>query len=233
MLRYDTVSFLKDTAISGKKAEGGFTIITLSGKEFHAKKLIFASGIRDTMPDIKGFAACWGISVVHCPYCHGYEFRGKNTAILANGARGFHLASMVNNLTEKLTLLTNTRADFTDDQTIKLKHRNIPIIETPVTEIEHKNGLVTNVIFSDGISRSFDVLYAALPFTQHADIPASLGCELTDVGYIKVTPLQETSLSGVYACGDNSNMMRSVALAVSSGNVAGAAINAKLVEENF
>ncbi|MDO6435697.1 NAD(P)/FAD-dependent oxidoreductase [Flavitalea sp. BT771] len=224
---------MKDTAIGGKKVEDGFTITTLSGKEFHAKKLIFATGIKDTMPDIKGFAECWGISVVHCPYCHGYEFRGKNTAILANGARGVHLASMVNNLTDKLTLLTNTRADFTEDQTIKLKHLNIPIIETAVTEIEHKNGSVTSVIFSDGISRSFDVLYAALPFTQHSGIPASLGCERTDVGYIKVTPLQETSLDGVYACGDNSNMMRSVALAVSSGNVAGAVINGKLVEENF
>lgn len=231
VLKYDTLSFLEDTAISGKKLEDRFSIVTRSGKEFHAKKLIFATGIEDIMPQIKGFAECWGISVVHCPYCHGYEFRGKNTGIIANGARGAHLVSLVNNLTDKLTLLTNSKPDFTADQAINIEQRNIPIIETTITAIEHKNGSVEKIIFSDGTSTSFDVLYAAIPFTQHSDILASMGCELTEHGYIKVSPFQETSIAGVYACGDNSNMMRSVALAVSSGSVAGAVVNGKLTEE--
>jgi thioredoxin reductase len=233
VLKYDTVSLLNDTAISGKKVEDSFIISTQSGKEFHAKKIIFASGIKDTMSEIKGFAECWGISVVHCPYCHGYEFRGKNTGILANGARAFHLAAMVNNLTDKLTIFTNGKADFTEEQTIKIRQHNIAIIEATITEVEHKNGLIKSVIFSDGTSRPFDALYAALPFTQHSDIPASLGCELTEHGHIKVSSFQETNINGVFACGDNSNMMRSVALAVSTGNVAGAVVNGKLVEEKF
>jgi len=233
VLKYDTVSFLHGTAISGKKNEGGFTIHIQSGEEFHATKLIFATGINDTMPDIKGFAACWGISVIHCPYCHGYEFRNKNTGILANGARGFHLASMVDNLTGKLTVLTNSKADFTEEQTIKIKKHNIEIIETTITAIEHEKGKVRNVVFADGSTKSFDALYASLPFTQHSNIPASLGCEINEQGYIKVSPFQETNISGVYACGDNSNMMRSLANAVYAGNLTGAAVNGKLVEETF
>ncbi len=233
VLKYDTVSFLNDTAISSKKNEGTFAILTQSGKAFHAKKLIFATGIKDTMPGIKGFSACWGISVVHCPYCHGYEIRNKNTGILADGARGFHLASMVNNLTDKLTILTNSKADFTEEQTIKIKKHNIEIIETTITAMEHENGKVKNVVFSDGSKKSFDALYASLPFTQHADIPASLGCEFNEHGYIKVSPFQETNISGVFACGDNSNMMRSVANAVYTGNLTGAVVNGKLVEETF
>ena len=233
VLKYNTVSFLNDTAISGRKVEDSFKIITQSGKELHAKKIIFATGIKDTMPEIKGFAECWGISVIHCPYCHGYEFRSKITGILANSARAFHLASIVNNLTDKLTIFTNGKEDFTEEQTIKIKQHNVAIIETTITEIEHKNGLIKNVIFSDGTSRPLDALYAALPFTQHSNIPASLGCELTEHGHIKVGIFQETSINGVYACGDNSNMMRSVALAVSTGNVAGAVVNGKLVEEKF
>ena len=43
--------------------------------EYISKKLIFATGIKDIMPDIKGFAECWGTSVIHCPYCHGYEVK--------------------------------------------------------------------------------------------------------------------------------------------------------------
>lgn len=185
------------------------------------------------MPDIKGFKESWGISVVHCPYCHGYEFRNKSTGIIANGARGFHLASMVHNLTGNLTLITNSTADFTDEQNVKLKRNAVEVIETAITEIKHQSGIVSAVLFADGTQRPFDVLYAALPFTQHSDIPASLGCEFTEHGHIKVNPFQETTISGVFACGDNSSMMRSVANAVYAGNLTGAVVNGRLTEETF
>lgn len=233
VLKYNSVKFLNDVAVSAKRNEWGFALTTQKGVVVEAKKLVFATGIKDTMPNIKGFAECWGISVVHCPYCHGYEFRNKSTGIIADGARGFHLASMVNNLTKNLTLLMNSKADFTEEQLVKLKKNEVEIIETTVTEIKHKNGFVSNVLFSDGTQRPFDALYAALPFTQHSDIPASLGCELTEIGYIKVSPFQETTISGVFACGDNSSMMRSVANAVYAGNLTGAVVNGRLVEENF
>jgi len=233
VLKYDTVSFLEDTAISGEKVKDVFTIFTQSGKEFHAKKLIFAAGIKDTMPDIKGFAECWGISVIHCPYCHGYEFKHQTTGIFANGARGFHLASLVHNLTDKLTVLTNGKADFSEEQLDKFKKHHIQIIETTIAEVEHENGKITHVILSDGSKKSFDALYAAVPFTQHSLIPASLGCELTELGLIKVGTMQETNIEGVFACGDNSSMMRSVANAVYTGNFTGAVVNAKLVEAIF
>ena len=233
VLKYHTVSFLEDIAIGAEKVDEGFKILTQSGIEFHAKKLIFATGIKDTMPDIKGFTECWGISVIHCPYCHGYEFKDKATGILANGARGFHLASMVSNLTDQVTLLTNGKPDFKDEQILKLKQHDIQILETAITAIEHQDGFIRQIIFADGTSRSFKALYAALPFTQHSNLPVSLGCELTEHGYIKVGSFQETNINGIYACGDNTNMMRSVALAVSTGSVAGAVVNGKLVEENF
>src|SRR5690606_8835782 len=120
VLKYDTISFVNDAALSGKKTEKGFIITTKSGKDFRAEKIILASGIRDIMPDIKGFAECWGISVVHCPYCHGYEIAGKNTAIFADADKAFHLAPLVNNLTGKLTIITNGGAGFNEEQTRKL-----------------------------------------------------------------------------------------------------------------
>jgi len=231
--KYRTVNFINDLAITGKKNDVGFEITTQTGGKYQAKKLIFATGIKDTMPDIAGFAACWGISIIHCPYCHGYEFRHKITGILADSAKGFHLAGMVNNLTDKLTLFTNGTAGFTEEQMIKIKNQQIEIIESTVAAIEHEKGQIKNIIFDDGSKKSLEGLYAALPFTQHSSIPESLGCELTEHGYIKVSPFQETTVSGIFACGDNSNMMRSVANAVHTGNLTGALINGKLVEENF
>lgn len=233
VLKYDTVTILDGLAIGGAKIENGFSITTEQGDVFYGKKLVFATGIKDTIPVIKGFAECWGISVVHCPYCHGYEIRGKKTGIMANGQRAFHLASLVNNLTDDLTILTVGKAEFSVEQLDKLQKHNISIIEAEISEIEHENGYVKNVIFKDGKKQRFDAVYAALPFTQHSAIPAALGCEMTEHGYLKIDAFQKSSIQGVFACGDCSNMVRSVATAVYSGNLAGAMVNMSLTEEKF
>ena len=233
VLVYPTVNWLEDTAVKGEKKPNGFLITTTSGHSFTSKKLIVATGIKDLLPDIKGFAECWGISVVHCPYCHGYEIRNKKTGILANGEKALHLASLVNNLIEDLTILTSGQADFSPEQQAKLEKHNIKLLEPEVVEIEHDQGVLQNVLFKDGSRASFDAIYAPVPFEQHTDIPASLGCELTEHDHIAIDHLQRTSIQGVYACGDNSSGMRSVANAVSSGNLTGGMVNKDLTEEEF
>lgn len=233
VLQYDTVSFLSGIALSGKKTENGFSITTDAQETFSAQKLIFATGIKDSMPDIKGFSACWGISVIHCPYCHGYEFSGQKTGIFANGDRAFHIASLVNNLTSDITMMPSGPATFTEEQKEKLHRHNINIEETGVVEIIHENGQLKSVLYTDGRQQDLKALYAALPFEQHSGIPASLGCAITEAGYIQVDAFQKTTIEGVYACGDNAAMMRSVAHAVYAGNLAGAMVNRELVEDSF
>lgn len=231
--KYETVKFYEGLATTGTKTATGFEITTGANHRFTAKKLILATGIKDIMPDINGFAACWGISIIHCPYCHGYEYRQQNTGILANGAKALHLASLVNNLTESITILTNGSADFNAEQMDKLNKRHIKIIETKISGFKNNKGHIQNVVFDDLTKMPFDVVYAAIPFQQHSEIPVALGCELTEHGYLKVDPLQKTMTPGVFACGDNTNMMRSVANAVYSGNLTGAAVNAELTNEQF
>ena len=233
VLNYDTLEWIDDLAVSGSKTEDGFTITTQKGDEFSSKKLLFASGIKDIMPEIPGFAACWGVSVVHCPYCHGYEFRNQDTAILANGPKALHLASLVNNLTKKLSILTVGKANFSEAERVKLDHNQIEIIEEEVAAIEHENGRLKRLNFKNGTNKEIDVLYAALPFVQSSHIPTALGCELTETGFIKVSEMQATSVAGVYACGDNSGMLRSIANAVYSGNLAGAILNKALIDDLF
>lgn len=233
VMSYPTISFLEDLATKGNQIKSGFRITTRSGKTFEATRLIFATGIKDHLPDIKGFDACWGVSIVHCPYCHGYELRNKKTAIMANGERGFHLASLVKNLTNDITILTSGKADYTADQLAKLKANKITIRDNQITEFKHTNGQVEKVVFSDGSEEVFDGIYAAVPFTQHSDLPESLGCELTDGGYIQVDGLQQTTRKGIYACGDNSSPLRAIANSVSAGNFTGAVVNRDLSEQEF
>lgn len=233
VLRYETVTFHEGLAVQGKRNEDSYTVITQKGEAFTAKKLIFATGIKDLLPGIKGLSDCWGVSVIHCPYCHGYEFRNRTTGILANGEKAFHIASLVNNLTDNISILTSGKADFTVDQLERLRKHRIRIIETEVCEIVHEKSYLRQVVFKDGSIDTFEAVYAAVPFRQHSDIPAALGCELTEAGYIKVDAFQRTTVDGVYACGDNAAMMRTVASAVYTGNLAGAMVNKELTEERF
>ncbi|WP_340156814.1 NAD(P)/FAD-dependent oxidoreductase [uncultured Maribacter sp.] len=233
VLNYDTVEFIEDFALRAKKTESGFNITTLSGKVFNAHKLIFSSGIKDIMPDIPGFSDCWGISIIHCPYCHGFENKGKKTAIYASIPRALHLAPLIKNLTGNLTLIIKNMTDLKEDEIQILKNNQVKFIAADITSIEHDLGNLKSIGFSNGEKHSFEALYAALPFEQHSQIPQELGCTFTDDGYIDVTPFQETSIKGVYACGDNSNMFRSVANAVNTGNFSGAKVNADLANGQF
>lgn len=232
VLKYDTVSFYEGLAATGKKVKNGFELETKSGDKFTAKKLIFASGLKDIMPDIKGFAECWGISVIHCPYCHGYEVKNEKTAILANGDVAFHYAQLIFNWTKKLSVFTNGKSTLTEEQTVQIVKNGIEIIETPVDYIDHTEGYVRQVVFNDGSTSSATAIYARPDFIQQTDIPEKLGCKLTDSGLLEVDAMQKTSIDGVYACGDNSGM-RAVSHAVASGTTAGASLNNAMTTEEF
>lgn len=231
--KYDSVRLLNDSAISAIIDNTGFTIDTATGETFTGRKLIFATGIKDIMPAIPGFAECWGISLIHCPYCHGYEVRKQATGILGNGDYGYDFSTLISNWTNDLTLYTNGRSALTTAQTAKLREHNIGIVEDEVEALEHKNGWLRQINFKNGRSARLMALYTRTPFLQHCPIPVSLGCALTEEGYIQVDAAQKTTVQGVFASGDSVTRMRTVANAVSMGTTAGMMVNKELIDEDF
>lgn len=231
--QYNTVKFHDDTVIKTAKTSDGFEVQTASGRKFNAKKLIIAAGVKDMQPDIPGFSECWGISVLHCPYCHGYEVRNETTGILANGDIAFEFSKMILNWTKDLTLFTNGRSSLTEEQEQQLKQHNVKINEGEMGEIQHEEGQIQQIVFKNGATIPLKALYAKIPVVQSLDVSEDLGCELTEHGLIKINEHQKTTVHGVFACGDSTTMMRSVANAVAQGNLAGAIVNKELVDEEF
>lgn len=231
--QYSNVSFYNGLATSGSKIEDGFEITTNSGEKFHASKLIFATGIKDIMPNIEGFAESWGISAIHCPYCHGYEVRDTKTGILGNGDFAYELSKMISNWAKDLTIYTNGKSTLTTEQVQKLLSHNIKIVEKEIKKLNHIEGQIQNIVFNDNTVLPLTALYSPRPFVQHCSIPESLGCTLTEEGFIKVNSLQETSVEGIYAAGDNTTRMRTVANAVAMGTTAGMSASKKLIHEQF
>ncbi|WP_431610984.1 NAD(P)/FAD-dependent oxidoreductase [Chryseobacterium sp. 'Rf worker isolate 10'] len=231
--KYDTIQFYNGMVVKTKKTTEGFEVETSSNEMFYAKKLIIASGVKDMMPEIPGFAECWGISVIHCPYCHGYEVKNEITGILSNGDMGYEFSKLIFNLTKNLTLFTNGKASLSKEQIEKLNQNKIILNEDEIKEIKHENGVIQKLVFKNDEEVSLQALYAKIPFEQNINVSADLGCELTEQGFIKVDMMQKTNIPGVFACGDNVTMMRSVANAVAQGNFAGAVVNKELADEEF
>lgn len=231
--KYQTVNFYPGLAVSGVKTKLGFEIRTQAGDTFRAKKLVFGTGVKDLMPDFPGFKECWGISIIHCPYCHGYEVQNEITGILGNGDAGFNTAREIYHWTKSLTLFTNGKSSLTKSQTVELKKHQIDIVETEINSFIHKQGQLDKILFKGGAQAKMRVLYARPPYEQHCTIPETLGCELTEQGHLKVDMFQKTSVRGVFACGDNSTPLRSVSNAVAMGTTAGAMVNKEIIEEDF
>jgi thioredoxin reductase len=230
---YDTVRIIADKAITAMESQGGFKIKTQSGSEFSSRKLLLATGIKDLLPEIEGYKECWGISALHCPYCHGYEVRGKQTGILGNGDSGVEFASLIRNWTNDLTILTNGPSTFTAEQKQKLEQHGIRVKEKVISRIVHDKGYMKEVLFNDDSRIPLSALYARNPFIQSTDIAAKLGCAITEDGFIQVDMFQKTSRPDVFAAGDNTTRFRTVAGAVAMGTAAGAMINKEMCDEDF
>lgn len=230
---YRTIKFYNGLATSAIKTQNGFEITTQKNDKFKTKKLIFATGVKDIMPNIRGFAECWGISVIHCPYCHGYEVRKEKTGILANGDFAFHYAQLISNWTKDLTIFTNGKSTLSQEQIDKITRNNIPIVEKKIASFEHNKGNIRAIVFADNSTFQLKAIYAKTNVEQHCKIPEALGCELTEQGLLKVDMFQKTTVENIFACGDNASPFRSISYAVATGNIAGAALNNGMTEEEF
>lgn len=230
---YPTVKFFNGRATTANKTATGFQVGTATGDMFTAKKLVFATGIKDLLPAIDGLAECWGISAIHCPYCHGYEVRNEKTGILGNGEMGYDFTRLIANWTKDLTLFTNGPSTLTEVQQQKLKERQVVVIEKVIDRLVHHQGQLDHLVFKDGTRYSLAAIYTPSPFEQHCKLPEQLGCLLTEDGYIQTGPGYETSIEGVYAVGDNASRMRTVANAVAMGNAAGIGLSKKMILEEF
>jgi len=229
VLAYPTVRLHEATAMDMRIMADGFEIETDAGIVWSGRKVIIATGIIDELPVIPGMQECWGKSVLHCPYCHGYEVRGKRTAMIGQGDAGIEMAIIVSHWAPGLTMLTNAWDGLTDANMQRLAAAGIRVDPGRIVEIVHENGFVRSIRLSNGATLDVDVVYAKVPFSHHSDLAARVGCDLTRDGYIALDALGRTTVPGVYAAGDCASRIRTVANAVGSGTAVGMQVNKDLV----
>ncbi|WP_231459069.1 MULTISPECIES: NAD(P)/FAD-dependent oxidoreductase [unclassified Pedobacter] len=233
VLKYPTIKFIDGEVASARAVELGFEVVLSSGNKFSSRKILLASGLKDIMPDIIGFKECWGISVIHCPYCHGYEVKDEKVGLLLNGDMAFDMAKMVNHWNKEVAILTNGPSNLSKEQTARLKSKSINIIETELFEIAHKDGYLSRIIFDNGESIELAAVYAKPKMVQHNNLYIDLNCEINENNLLVVDAFQKTTSKGVYAAGDCATLFRALSAAIAAGTMAGAMMNKELIWEDF
>ena len=232
VMAYPTVEFLEDEVTAIKGDNHNYEVLLKAGNVTLTKKLLFCNRRKRSDAPNPWFCRMLGISVIHCPYCHGYEFKNRQTGILMNGDMAFEMGRLINNWTDKLTIFTNGKSSISSDLQEQLAVLKIDTVEKSINKVAHSKGQLSHVIFADGSTCMLDALYAKPAFEQHCKIPLELGCAIDDMGYLRVDDFQQTTLPGIYAAGDNTTMYRAVSSAVASGTKAGSFINHALIGEH-
>jgi thioredoxin reductase len=215
------------------EALDGTLRVASSGGVHLTRTVLLATGMLDEVPDIRGFAEVWGTTAHTCPYCDGFEHRDERLAILADGARGEHLAILLRQWSDDVVLLSNGPHFLDPDQLARLRAMRIPIIETPVVALDSDDGgRLRRVRLNDGETLDRDALFFYVGWQLRNDVARGLGCRLHDDGSIAVDSSQATTVDRVYAAGNCADPRALVPTAAGSGASAAVAINARLSMED-
>ncbi len=228
---YPTFKLVEDSAIDVSPTQDAFTVVTEKSDQFIARKVILATGITDKLPDIPGLKEHWGKSVVHCPYCHGYELKDRALGVLATSELSFHQAALVPDW-GVTTLFTQGR--FKPDREVlqHLQSRGVTIEDTAVIRVFGDGVNLEYVELADKRRLAIEGLYIGPEVISTAPFISKLNLETleTPIGKIaKVDEFKESSLKGVFVAGDLSNPMQSGTFAIASGTMAGIAAHRSLV----
>ncbi|MGX1099769.1 NAD(P)/FAD-dependent oxidoreductase [Amorphus sp. MBR-141] len=206
--------------------EGGFVVEMDNGETARAGRLVLATGVTDILPDVPGLAARWGESVIHCPFCHGYEFGGGPLGVLASKPVSLMQARIIPQW-GPTTLFVNGAVEIGAEDRADLLARGVSLEETQVAALEGKGQTVEAVRLVDGRAIQVVGLYVAPELGMTSGLATDLGCatDETPLGrFVTVGEDRQTSVPGVYAVGDMARMQHAVTLAVADGFIAATSI---------
>jgi thioredoxin reductase len=223
LLTYPTAMLIQAVARFARKTHEGFEVEIGSGERLQAKRLILATGVKDHLPEVRGLRERWGVTVLHCPYCHGYEVAGTRLGVLATSTAAVKQALLVSDW-GKVILLTNGAIQIDNDAAAKLQKRDVSIETVPVEALVGDAPERVAISLQDGRSIQLDALYTTTRISMASPLAEQLGCgfehELAGP-FIRTDAFKETSVRGVYAAGDAARPTHNSTWASADGVTAG------------
>lgn len=219
-------------------SDGSFEVGLEDGNTVGARKILLAAGVHDELPERPGFRELWGRGVYHCPYCHGWEVRGRPLAVLNQTEQAAEYAAFIRNWSRDLVLLSDGPSGLDAAQRGRLAALNVPLREEKILRLEGGDGSLRRIVFEDGSSLEREGLFYGPPQRQRSPLAESLGCEIEAIGplpfvVVKSDPMtRETTVPGVYVAGDAGTPAQGAIMAAASGAGAAAMLNHALAAED-
>ncbi len=217
-------------AVDVKRVRGGFEVFFDGATSATARRLLLATGMRDVLPTFPGFDAIYGQSAHHCPYCDGWEWRGRRVAVYAPDEPTEYALGLTA-WTGDVVLLTDGRPAPKGRDASRLRTHGVRVETREVAALRSTRGLLETVEFVRGEPLRRETLFFHLGMDQASDLPARLRCRLNEDGFVAVNTLGATSVQGVYAAGDLTPGPQSAIMAAAEGATAAAALHQDLRQD--
>lgn len=227
------VELRKTEVVAASRKAGRFIVQLKNGTELTCRRLVLATGVVDRLPRVEGLQELYGRSVFHCPYCDGWEVRGKPLAVYGWNKGAVGLALSLKTWSEDVVLCTDGHARLTAEQKAKLSRNHIRVRKEPVRRLEARRGVLRRIVFSRGRPISCRALFFATGQYQRSALAKGLGCEFNRKGTVKTNRFEETAVRGLYCVGDASEDVQLVIVAAAEGAKAAFAVNKGLQKEDL
>jgi len=223
-----------DAVTAVAETTGGLQVTRRSGAVDHARAVIVATGVRDVLPDVDGLAPWWGSSVLHCPYCHGWEVAGRRLAVIATSPASLHQIELVRQWSDDITAFTADLGPLAPEVSERLAARVIRVVDRPVRSVTTGDGRLTALVDDAGTSHAVDAVFVAPAPEIALEFLSGLDLLRADQpgAPLAVDALGATSHPRIWAAGNVTAPFGNVPLSMGAGSMAGAAVNAALVAED-
>jgi thioredoxin reductase len=223
--KYESAELREERIANISKEEGIFLITSDNETSIKAKKVILAVGYHDVYPDIPGFLECWADTIIHCPFCDGYENKDRIWGIVVNSkAELKRFPKMARNWTSKIKVFIPQNMKIESSYQNGLSKLDIPVYRGIITNVNHTNTKVKSVTLDSGEKIEVDTLWwipSRRPSQLIQRLIENLGLEVDEQqGNIKTDKKQQTNVKSLYAAGDVAGSMGALGAAHDGGKAA-------------
>lgn len=234
LARYSSVCFRQVEVSGAVRLSGGTFEVRLGrGRSVRSRKLLIATGVFDRLPPFKGIEQFFGRSVFQCPYCDGWEVRGKPVAVYGRQRRGFEMARAITAWTRDIVLCTDGTCHLPVEDRRYLSRNGIEIAEQRILGLQGRAGALERILFKDGSSIRRSALFFDTPARGQSKLAESVGCRFAHHGGIKCGQYEATSVPGVFVAGNIIKDVQLAIIAAAEGTRAAFGINRALTREDF
>jgi thioredoxin reductase len=226
---YPTIRLRTTRVMDVVPVQEGFGFRCEDGQEGTASKVLIASGIVDELPAIAGIEPLYGISVHHCLYCDGFEYRGKAVAAYGKGDKGAELGIVMQHWVVDVVVCSDG-TEIGRALRSRLEERGIGVRMGTIARLRGERGQLSQIEFATGPPLLRDALFFATSCKQASDLADRLGCKRDQKGgVISCEGTEGSSVPGVYIAGDASRDVLMVSVAIAEGAKAAVTINKSLL----